>query len=147
MSRIIGFGWYDGLLSGVAQCRKCESDYRFFTLGWDVNTPDRIYCFAAMQRGAFERILNLGGGAPVARWPVWSPHSSGISPSQNAEIDAIMRSAVPEYAVISHDLSRSIVAAAPLTEAAACHAVDRMDDDPEPDLKSLVFWRDFLSGG
>jgi hypothetical protein len=54
----VTLGWYDGYLSGIAQCIVCKNIYYFELLTWDNETQDdRIFVFYEIKNSTIEQLI------------------------------------------------------------------------------------------
>jgi hypothetical protein len=72
-TRILVFGWYDGLTSGLLQCGACGQTYFADLVTWDSEQVARIYVLKKVDRDKFERAIAAHGAMEPPRWPVWFP--------------------------------------------------------------------------
>jgi hypothetical protein len=125
--RIIGFGLYDGLTAGVAECQTCRSVYRFDMMdmvadrdaSWDI----RVFALAPLPSGSFDLLVAACPQPPGPDWsrnnvwvPKWTFSSKNLETAAKAQIDEILNWAQPaELVVASTPWGEKILAARKLT--------------------------------
>jgi len=115
-SRIIGLGYYDGLLSGFAQCGRCGNEFSFDCLEDQGGESLRIFCFRRIAAGGMDRLVKNLSRHLEPRWPVWIPvwsfPSVDIEQQLSGEVRALEATAGGERRVIAWDLERHQILAA-----------------------------------
>lgn len=151
--RIIGFGLYDGLTSGVAECQTCRTTYRFDMV--DVTTDSgewqdvRVFALAPLPSGSFDLLVAACPQPPGPDWsqnnvwvPKWSFSSGDLQAGADAQVDAILSQAQPaELVVASTPWVEKILATRKLTaEDLPYIQTVEWEDDP----RRLRDWIAFL---
>lgn len=50
-------GWYDGVTSAMARCRRCVRHYHVEMVAWDDEHEVRVYGFREVSRESYERVI------------------------------------------------------------------------------------------
>jgi hypothetical protein len=151
--RIIGFGLYDGLTSGVAECEACGSVYRFdmidMSADWGEWGDIRVYALAPLPPGSFDRLLDACPRPPGPDWshsnvwvPKWSFSTEGLEAAANARVNEILDRAQPaELVIAATPWGERVLAARNLT---AEDLLDIQTVEWEDDPRRLRDWIAFL---
>jgi hypothetical protein len=117
-SRIIGWGWYDGLTEGLASCDRHGQAFAFHLLSRDFADDEQfVYGLAAIRAAAFDEAIQVLGAAGLTpAWPVWIPRWTFATADQQLALEKELRDLRIEGGSIqcialTRDLSKSIIAA------------------------------------
>jgi len=114
--RLLCLGWYDGPTSGVAATSGGRL-YRFELLDRRPDADDlRVFAFAPLPGGAWDRLVEAIEGYQEPRWPVFVPTWKFATPGELERLDRLAvevldTSGEPVYVVAAEDLMGEIVAA------------------------------------
>lgn len=103
--QIIGLGYYDGILSGLAKCHACEREFHFENLDENLGSGEvRIVSFASMPRGSMDawiREVWHPKSAPPGIWvPNWTWPSEEVAKAKTSLSDRICKQASgPQWVV------------------------------------------------
>ena len=106
---IIGLGYYDGILSGLAKCSDCSQEFRFENLDEDLGGEVRVVSLASMPVGSMHAwVRDIWQPRPVPKgiWVAgWSWPSAEIAAAKTAASDAICARADAPHWVVAWRLS------------------------------------------
>ncbi len=119
-SRIIALDYYDGPISGAAQCAQCSAEYRFEMLAWDDSQDVRIYSLAPLPPQSVAQLTAALSETGPPSWPVWVPIwkfvSEGIGEAVGQEVQRILdRAGSVELVIASEDSLATIMSAKQVT--------------------------------
>lgn len=114
-SRMIILDYYDGPMSGAAQCPSGLA-FRFEMLAWDDRQDTRVFSLTPLPPGRFAALTVTLSRLGEPRWPVWAPNWDGVSqdgePLEREVERALDGTQAPEWVVAWHDLERDGLLAA-----------------------------------
>lgn len=106
---IIGLGYYDGILSGLARCEGCAREFRFENLDEDLGGEVRIVSLATLPAGSMQDwIREVWHPRPVPKgiWVAdWSWPSPEIAAAKTAASDLICNRAEHPRWVVAWELA------------------------------------------
>lgn len=147
LARLIVFDWYDGPLSGLAECDDHVTSYCFQCVACDTAQDNRVYTLAPLRSGDFTEIVLQLEYYLAPKWPVWVPPWTFPSADQlsriNTIVDCVNSNAKPlEWLVLSSDLisgfDRCLRINEPIREQVESLIASR---------KPFDFWLDYLASG
>lgn len=116
-SRIIGWGWDDGLTDGLAQCGGCGRAFEFRLVAREADEDDRrVFSLVPLHDGRFDAVLDVLSAVLEPRWPVWIPRWTFANSEEQSAVETrleqleLTRGSV-EWLVIAADLSTRIITA------------------------------------
>lgn len=139
--RIICTDWYDGVLSGFAECRQCGAAYWFSVVGWDTSSSVRVYAFMPLGDGEFEHVLDSLSALGSPRWPIWIPIWRFLDEAERLGAESQIAASIagagpPQYLAGSDDLAARVIDVRVLLEATEIDecmvAVSEADSLPDP---------------
>src|SRR6516162_1530069 len=72
-SRVVAFGFYDGILSGISECGACQREFLFDNLYENLDGPVRFFSLAPLTSGSVDRVIKAVGQYQSPIWPIWVP--------------------------------------------------------------------------
>lgn len=106
-SRMVVLDYYDGPVSGAAQCPSGPA-FQFEMLAWDDRQDTRVFSLAALPPENFERLTEALSRFGEPRWPVWAPNwgeASQENETLEREVERLLnRAEAPEWIAAWRDL-------------------------------------------
>lgn len=103
--KVLSLGWYDGTTSGLAQCSRCPTVFRYDIVDWDSDQERRMFAFSPFNAQDFERIVELLSSIEKPSWPFWFPKGEFTLQQRESikvEVDeCLARAERPEYLLAS----------------------------------------------
>lgn len=104
-SKIIVLDYYDGPISGVAQCARCDAAYVFQMLDWDEDQDIRTYSLSPLPSESFARLVQALTALGEPKWPVWVPiwtfPTESIRQTVEREVGTTLQAKGPPTSMIS----------------------------------------------
>lgn len=146
--QIICFDYYDGVLSGLAQCAVCAKAYAFRVVAWETTRKVRAYGFIEISHIDYMRAFNVLAENSNPTEPLWAPQlqfeDKAKENSVNAMIDSVLADLQrPQFLVASEDLSVGVRAAREVTQG-HWEAINSIQGLQEPNPEELDKWLSFL---
>jgi len=144
--RFLSLGYYDGSISGVAQCSQCLSWFRYDVVAWDAGQDVRVFSIARLPLDSLEAIVNALSTVDPPRWPIWAPKLSSLTPSETSSLSVAIReelskSARPTHVLAAYHIDKEILGAKELTDDALHRPLRTTFYPTEADW---AFWRKYL---
>ncbi|MBF6611713.1 MAG: hypothetical protein IVW55_01125 [Chloroflexi bacterium] len=121
-SRILVLEYYDGLVSGLAECKQCLRVYRFDMVAWEGNAGIRVFTLGSVPTSFLQRAVEEYSRYEAPRWPLWVPFFKAPLPDRvmanvEQEIDRLLTTSVnhPVMVVASATSLESILKAKKIT--------------------------------
>ncbi len=145
--RFLSLSYYDGATSGVSECSKCSSLFRYELVAWDSGQNMRIYSIASLPLASFQAIVKLLTAFEEPVWPFWFPQLSSLTGSEKSSLSAaidgeLSTAKLPTHVVAAERLNKGILAARELSAT----ALGMLPKDHDfPSLADWDFWRTYLA--
>lgn len=121
-SKMIILDYYDGPVSGVAECEQDGQAYCFDMLDWDDQQDVRIFSLAPLASESFNRVVHLCSRQEEPRWPLWVPTRPEDFPASEAEkfwfaiAETLKDAGPPEWIVAWRDFGEGFLSIRNITQ-------------------------------
>jgi hypothetical protein len=139
--KLISLGYYDGTVSGLAQCGGCEKVFHYRLVAWDESQNVRVFSLAQTKAEIFDKVVEVFSRFGRPRWPYWYP----VLPAQEAKsisdrIDSLLASGdSPRYVIAAESPERAILAVRSIQESVR---LPHSADFPKP--SEWDYWKEYL---
>lgn len=139
--KLLSLGYYDGTVSGLAQCRSCRKIFYYRLVAWDERQDIRIFFLAHTKTEVFDNLVELFSRFSQPRWPLWFPVlTAEETRAISHQIDTLLASIEnPSYVIAAESPEKAIIAAR-LIEAS--EQSPKSADFPEP--SEWAYWKGYL---